>query len=167
MTQNSLFQFSLNGFEELENAFAQLPKAVERQVLREALIKSAVPIAIAAVRFAPKGKGSGPHLKDSIGVSTKLSRRQRRRYGKSRYEAEVFVGSRDPKAHLIEFGTGPRYTKKGAYRGQSAAQPFMRPAWNLKKKAAMNNLERIIWRELAKKARRLRRSSERLQRRLR
>ena len=29
-------------------------------------------------------------------------------------------------AHLVEFGTGPRYTAGGAYRGQMPATPFFR-----------------------------------------
>lgn len=29
-------------------------------------------------------------------------------------------------AHLVEFGTGPRYTSSGAYRGQMPANPFFR-----------------------------------------
>lgn len=31
-----------------------------------------------------------------------------------------------PDAHLTEFGTGPRYTAGGAYRGQMPANPFFR-----------------------------------------
>lgn len=31
-------------------------------------------------------------------------------------------------AHLIEFGTAPRYQKKGRYTGAMPARPFMRPA---------------------------------------
>ena len=33
-----------------------------------------------------------------------------------------------PLAHLIEFGTAPRYQKKGRYTGVMPARPFMRPA---------------------------------------
>ena len=33
-----------------------------------------------------------------------------------------------PHRHLVELGTGPRYTRSGAYRGVMPARPFMEPA---------------------------------------
>jgi hypothetical protein len=38
-----------------------------------------------------------------------------------RRRTTVRVGNTDPKAAWIEYGTGPRYTRKGAFRGEMPA----------------------------------------------
>lgn len=159
------FNFDLLGDGQLEKALLQLPKAASKQVLRNSLKAAALPVAVEAARRAPRGQEGGPHLADSITVSTKLTRRQRT----SRVKAgavEVFVGPRARHAHLVEFGTGPRYHKSGKYVGQMPAQPFMRPAWDSRRRLALEILKRQIWKEIAKTAKRLRRQAQRIDNRI-
>ena len=47
------------------------------------------------------------------------------------YPLHVLIAPKYPEgnlAHFFEYGTKPRYTKDGSYRGQIIATPFMRPA---------------------------------------
>ncbi len=62
------------------------------------------PVAARSRSYAPEDQGE---LKDSIAVSTKLSKRQKRRHRKvDRSDVEVFVGAGPfPQAHLQEIGT--------------------------------------------------------------
>lgn len=150
------FKFELKGSKELERALLQLPKSTGKAALRRALTQVSVPIAVDAARRAPRSS-EAPHLADSIAVSTKLKRSQRRR---ARPGVTVYVGARMPHAHLVEFGTGPRYTD-GKYAGQMPAQPFLRPAWDAHKGRIMSELGDILWAEILRAARNLARRAER------
>lgn len=156
------FKFNLYGEAELGNAFAQLPKAVAKNVMTRILLKAGVPIAVTASRLAPRNprRTRGPSLSSSIAVSTKLSRRQRRRQLK-KDGAIVFIGPRVPHAFLIEIGTGPRWQKTTQrYTGHTPAHPFMRPAWESEKNRALTIIREEIWIELSRAARRLRKRAE-------
>ena len=48
---------------------------------------------------------------------------------RSNYPQTTMVGlsyNKAPHQHLVEYGTGPRYTNDGAYRGQMPPNPFFR-----------------------------------------
>lgn len=50
---------------------------------------------------------------------------------KGNYRNSILIGPLYPLgnlAHIFEYGTKPRFTKDGSYRGQIVAKPFMRPA---------------------------------------
>ncbi|WP_445956192.1 hypothetical protein [Yeosuana sp.] len=52
---------------------------------------------------------------------------------KGNYPFNVLIGPHYPQgnlAHIFEYGTRPRYTEDGLYRGQIIATPFMRPAYD-------------------------------------
>lgn len=173
-------QMRLVGARELDRNLRTLPKRLARNTLLRALTKAAQPIADDARSRAEAIKATGKNA-SKIEVSNKLSRRQRagaRR--KLPGEVIVYIGVRpSPVAHLIEFGTGPRYTtgggdarrgrgKKaarggggGAYRGQMKPQPFMRPAWDTKHRAALDEFGRILGQEIEATAKRLARREAR------
>lgn len=49
------------------------------------------------------------------------------------YPFNILIGPKYPQgnlAHIFEYGTMPRYTEDGSYRGQIIATPFMRPAYD-------------------------------------
>ena len=73
----------------------------------------------------------------------------------------VYVGSSHPLSHLFEFGTTERYTKSGAYRGYIPPNPFMRQAWDSKKKIALSRLKEELWRALEKAAKLLNKKAQR------
>jgi HK97 gp10 family phage protein len=80
-------------------------------------------------------------LKDSIGVSTRLSKNQKREHRKpDRNDIEVYAGAGPhPQAHLQEFGTK-----------HAPAQPFMRPAWDAEKREVLEGIKDDLWAEIKK-----------------
>src|SRR5699024_4921775 len=90
------------GLSQLEQGLSELPRATGKNVLRRLLRERGKRIAERARNLAPVDEGA---LKDSIGVSTKLTRSQRRRRRK-KAAVEMFVGpGGHPQAITQEFGT--------------------------------------------------------------
>lgn len=151
------FKFELVGLKELMDAFDQLPTmSMKKGVVKKALKKSSEGIETAAKNMAPwaekpKRYAYSKHLKDTIKTSTQLKKSQRGFIDRSR--VTVYVGSTAPHAHLIEWGTTERFNKKGAYRGFVPARPFMRIAWDMNKKRALNILGEELWKAIQKSAR--------------
>jgi HK97 gp10 family phage protein len=139
----------VEGLAEVQTALRQLPDATAKNVLRRVGRKRLAPVAERARELVPVGQGE---LRDSIAVSTRLTRRQR---GKHRKDApddvEVFAGAGPhPQAHLQEFGAehhGP--------------QPFMRPAWDAEKDGVLAGIKQGLWDEIEKAATRLARKAAR------
>ena len=133
----------VEGLSEVKAALRQLPDATAKTVMRRVLRKRAEPVAEAARQLVPIDSGA---LKNSIVVSTKLTRRQKGRHRKvDRDDVEVFVGpGADPAAHLQEFGSS-----------QHPAQPFMRPAWDRTKDDLLAGVGADMWAEIEKAAARL------------
>ena len=155
-----VFRFELTGVKELMKLLDQLPTvAMQKTVVRNALKKSAQPIADLAKAHAPYDPDNhdGKHLRDSITVSTSLKASQKRGRLRDKTAVEVFVGSSAPHAHLIEFGTAARYdkTRKGAYRGFVRPNPFLRTAWDALKWTAVKMFAKEMEEQLVKSARRL------------
>jgi HK97 gp10 family phage protein len=149
-------KMKLHGAKELEAALRQLPKRIGRAAIRRALMKAAQPIVNDAKgRAAATKPGLG---EKGISISATMSRRQKRGRRKDKNAVEIFIGAHSAGrglAHLIEFGTGPRYQKNGRYTGQTPAQPFMRPAWDAGKMPAWSQLQKLLWAEIEKAARSL------------
>ena len=105
----------------------QLSRATGKRVIARALQDAAAPVIEAARDNVAVASG---RLRDSLAITTKLSKRQRAKHRKQS-EAEVFAGTAAlPHAHLIEFGTkhhGP--------------QPFMRPAWDANKEKVLEHIK--------------------------
>lgn len=147
----------VEGLRELEKALAELPKATGKAVLRRVLKKNAGPMAAAAKAAAPDDPATGgKDLKSTIGVGTRLSKRQaglhRKMFRDDRASVEMFVGAGPlPQAHLQEFGTvnhGP--------------QSFMRPAWDNGQRPLLDGIARDLGSEIDRAAKRLARKQARL-----
>lgn len=157
--KNGLIHMELVGARELEAALMALGQdRLIRRSLRRSLMKASKPAVATARRLAPGGLYSTGRMLSKIDVSTTLSRRQRRGQG-YRFNANtayVWIGAapRGPGV-LTEFGTGPRYTKKGAFRGAAPAQPFLRPAWEQHKRQILDDFSRELWIDIEKTAKRL------------
>lgn len=161
----------LEGFAEVDAALEDLSKAAGKGVLRRAGIKALHPIAETAFNMAPDDPATGGYdLKASIGVSTKLSPRQKAKHRKTvrddKSSVEVFVGAGPiTQAHTVEFGTAP-HINAGMFAGTqhpgTAPQPFMRPAWDAGKMGVLEDLKRELWAEIEKAAARAARKSARL-----
>src|SRR5688572_27050553 len=98
----------VEGLAEAQAALRQLPDSTAKAVLRRVGRKRLEAVANKARELVPVDKG---HLRDSIGVSTMLTRRQRGKHTKYGVDdVEVFAGARKfagalAHAHLQEFGT--------------------------------------------------------------
>jgi len=142
----------IDGLRELDAALGELPKAAGKAVLRRVLKRAGQPIADDAQGKAPVLSGA---LQISIGVGTKLTRRQSRQHRKmfkdDRASVEMFVGAGGlAQATQQEFGNenhGP--------------QPFMRPAWDANADRALDIIKDDLGDEIMKAARHLARKAAR------
>lgn len=152
----------LVGAPDLMANLKELPLKTQKNVVDRALLKAAEPMHRDAQSRAKRAsKGSGKNARKLI-VSKNLSRRQKKGARVPKSVRVVYVGVRpSPVAHLIEFGTGPRYTKNGAYRGQMKASPYMRPAFDANWKPALDTLGQILGKEIEAAAARLARKRNR------
>lgn len=137
----------VEGLKEVQTALRQLPDATAKNVMRRVLRKAGQPVADRARELAPVDEGD---LRDSIVVSTKLSKAQRQKRRKSgKNDVEIFVGAgAKPHAHLQEFGTSFH-----------PAKPFLRPAWDQLKRQVLDGIKDDMWAEIRKAAERLARKA--------
>lgn len=136
-----MFSVRVEGLAEIEKTLRQLPDATARNVMRRTLVQAAEPVAAMARQLAPVRQGGQAQLRESIEVTTRLSRRQRQQHQRvDPSDVEVFIGAGPlPHAHMQEFGTqhhGP--------------QPFLRPAWDSKRVIVLDSIKRILWAEIEK-----------------
>jgi len=143
------FAFDID-FRELDKMLVQLPRAMSKSVLRNALKKAAKPIKDAGASAAP----------GSIGKSFKIATQRKGRRVRAKKSVFVFVGPTEPHSHLAEHGTGPRYHASGKYVGEMPPNPFLRPAWDANKGQSLDILKKEIEAELLKAVKRLRTRAE-------
>ena len=109
-----MFKTKVTGIKELERNMADVVKELEDAM--ETGTQDGAEYAAGILRRNAPGSLSK-------GVATKSLPR------KGNYPPNTMVGilwDGYQHAHLVEFGTGPRYTASGAYRGQMPADPFFR-----------------------------------------
>ena len=138
----------LVGFDGLEKALDDLPKATSKNVVRRVLKKHGQPFADTARQLVPVDQG---HLKRGITVGTRLAKSQRREAKKLQQQGFILmhVGPKgDPAAHITEFGFDDR-----------AAEPFMRPAWDKHKGGVLDGIADDLWKEIKKASERLARKA--------
>ncbi len=129
-----MLEVKIQGDKELMKTIKQLSKSLEPEEVEKIFLKGAKTIADDARSRAPKGPTG--NLKESI--VAKLLHRIRDNPAPAIAAVDFRKG---PHAHLVEFGTGPRYQKKtGKYTGNMPAKPFFRPAWVRNKNKVLNNI---------------------------
>ena len=135
----------LTGFKEMDLVLRQLPKATAKRVADRAIKQALAPVAAAANAMLPKGM-------PPVIVEKRLNKNQAKQFRGTEGETvrTMFVGSPSPRAHLEEFGTGPRFHKSGKYVGIMRARPFMRPAWDMTKQQVLDRLRVDLAREIEK-----------------
>lgn len=147
------FSFQLLGGMELAEALGELPKSVQKPVLRKACIDAFAPTLAAANGLAGSVVGvvTGRYEK-SYTIGTKLTKSQKadeRDSPSANYFVTVYCGSTDPVAHLLEFG---HLSRSGTH---VEAYPVMRPAWDGTKEQVLSLLGASLWKELAAAAQKL------------
>ncbi|WP_333848546.1 hypothetical protein [Phaeobacter italicus] len=145
--------FKVEGLREIDNALAALPKATSKAVVRRALTKELQPVADMANSLWPGADDS------AFAVSSKLKRGQREP-DTGPNAVNMFVGSTRaaPHAHLLEWGTEPRYHKSGKFVGAVPPMPMLTPSWEAHKGKILEGLAASLRKEieatLARRARR-------------
>jgi HK97 gp10 family phage protein len=118
------------GIEEIDAALADMPRGLQAKGARKGTRAAAKVALETAIALAPVKTGA---LEQSLRVrAMKRSRRDGKRFdvghtvltGESLFQGEQFYGG------FLEFGTGPRWSKGGKYRGLIAEHVFdyLRPA---------------------------------------
>lgn len=134
-------QLTLIGDKELLAAFGELGRRAQGEIVRKALRAASRPIINAArdnLQAQTGGEGTG-NLRKSMGLRMKTYRNSG--------STVAVIGPRWPQGahgHLVEFGTTTRVTKKGISRGFMPARPFLRPAFDTFKGAALAMLASMI-----------------------
>lgn len=115
----------LTGHQDIDKVLKGLPLQVNHKVLQAAHTSAAKVLVTAEKLSAPEGPTG--NLVDSIGVvKTPIKR--------ANAVGEINVGPRRGRykghaAHLVEYGTKQRRTKRGWNRGRMPAKPFAQPSW--------------------------------------
>lgn len=144
--------FKFEGGKDLERALGELKRGTAKGVSRRVLKKVLKPVAEAAE--------ASPF---TIAVTSALTARQRRGAWQDFRPSVVAMyvgpvdddGQGEPHAHLLEFGTMPRYHRKsGKYVGAVMADPFMRPAWDANSGDMLERLGVELWQEIEKSVKR-------------
>lgn len=135
----------LTGFKELERALAELPKATGKNTLRRTAKGALEPMAARARAAAPRDTGA---LSLRIAVSEKRTRRAKTGFNRST-GIEMAMGPSSGEgvlnyATFAEFGTI-----------DTAAHPFMRPAWDMGADPALEYIKTNLGKEITKSAARL------------
>jgi HK97 gp10 family phage protein len=144
----------VEGLSELESAMQELGKSMSKAVMRRAAKKALTPMIETARSIVQAQSSDSGGLAESLTVATKLSKRQAkqaRRETKSYSETYAGAGAL-PHAHLVEFGTGERFTDSGKSTGAMPAEPFLRPSWDQHKAEMPQAVGRELWVELEKAA---------------
>lgn len=154
MGRDPFVKVQLAGAKSTEDALRKLPPRMQRAAIRRVMIALAAPMVSDAQSeidtAAPKGSGATKRI---IRVSATLSRRQKRGETKGKDEIKIYVGvGPSRKAHLIELGTGPRYTKTGAYRGEMPANPYIAVAFRANAMDYLKQLGPALGKEVEKTA---------------
>lgn len=167
------FKAKIEGIDHIRTVLQELPKSTEKRAVRDAMVDAADVFVDDAVARVPVREG---RLRDSIVRTWRIIKSQERGTKKPGKDgARAFVGpnySRTaasskgyaPHGHLVEYGTGPRYTKAGAYRGETPAQPYMRPAFDTQKGTYIRNFSAALLERIDKAVARLRKKQAKARR---
>ena len=145
------------GLKELDKALGELrTKAMARGVVERALLEAAAPMHEMAQRLAPGRadpnevityKRGGERVERQPGttkalvqIGKKLTKRQAAQARKAgKHFAEIYVGTRDAKAHMEEYGTI-----------NQRARPFLRPALDSEAQPTIKRFTTTLLTELEK-----------------
>lgn len=123
----------MKGMDRWRADLERLRKAFNPNSLERVATAGARVIQPTAQRLAPKRTRV---LSGGIIVITR-SKTKRKAVAGVTYSRDAFYGV------MQELGTGPRYTKKGAFRGTLPAHPHMRPAFDSEKERAVMEMGRV------------------------
>ncbi len=155
----------VDGLRELLANLEEFPKATQRNVLKRALMAGGEAIEAEAERRAPVRTGT---LRTSHTTGTKLTRRQKavhRRWAGQVPAERTAQGWRSQPIKAVYVFVGPASLAQAIVQEFGSAdqppQPFMRPAWDGQKNAALAIVVDSLRREIAEASQRLARKAAR------
>lgn len=150
----------LSGFKGLEEALVELEQITGKTTAGKAALRRAATKAMKPMRekmaqlapFDPEDRdGDGNHLRDTMKTERPKAKRKR---GSFKFERETGVevltgpapvgGRARAAAASNEWGTGPRYTKKGRHTGSLPARPYVRPAADSTSNTVIKTLAELL-----------------------
>jgi HK97 gp10 family phage protein len=164
----------VQGIDELQTTLDGLGKRLGRSVLERALRKASAPMLAKAKSYAAFDEGdlegSLKITRQTVSDPGKAAFAATLQAGGDRASAQAALRAayRDQggavvdlvlgpdladggsTAHLVEFGTGPRYQKGGKYVGEMPAQPFLRPAFDAEAGPSVDRLKPLLMAEIEK-----------------
>lgn len=175
---SAVFGLKVQGIDELEASLSDLGKRLGRNVLERSLRRAAAPMLAKAKDFAAYDEGD---LEGSLKIARQtVSDPGKAAFAatlasggdRSAAQAALRTAYREQggavvdlvlgpdladggsHAHLVEFGTGPRYQDDGSFVGEMPAQPFLRPAFDAEAGPTIERLKPILAAEIDKAAQR-------------
>lgn len=136
----------IEGFKELDALLVAMPRQLAGQGVNAGLRRALQPVAAAARAYAPGSLAERIRIAPTIKAGQMMQAIEKPGRGRR----VMFVGSGAPHAHLVEFGTGPRFQKNGRYTGIMPPDPFLRPAWDANKNKVLATLSEAIREEIGK-----------------
>lgn len=140
-------QFEMAGVNDMKRNLAGLKAGTQKAVVRRSMKKILKPV-------ADRAEASNFTIAITSSLSETQSKSEPDRF--ARHVVAMYVGPVDddgqgaPHAHLVEFGTGPRFHKSGKFVGAVMADPFMRPAWDAQSSTMIADLGRLVWQDIEK-----------------
>ena len=140
------------GWKELDRALNELPNAVAKRVLENTLKEAAKPMLTTAkanaLAFNKPGIFVTGQLSRSIKIGTTVKNGGGRISGRKLNPGTgtIYLGPTYPMGahgHFKEFGTS-----------KQAAEPFLRPAWDIHQGELLKNVGHLLWKHLEKEAKR-------------
>lgn len=133
----------IEGAMDIERALGNLERAVARRASTRSMREVLRPVKDTAESFWPGAN-------QAFRIGTRIVRRQMSDSHMVRGGSiiNMFVGSFEPHAHLIEFGTGPRYTSNGAFRGSVSPTAMLQPAWDAHSAQMLPQLGQRLWEQI-------------------
>lgn len=126
----------IQGLDKLVNSMKDAAKLLSQDELKK-IVRTESQVIIETAR----SRAPSEDIKNSIGFIEK----NENKFNKTVLIGPRYYGSwRGQLAHTFEFGTAPRYTKDGAYRGYITARPFMRPALDAHGSNIVTNVQKKV-----------------------
>jgi HK97 gp10 family phage protein len=122
----------LSELQSLMNDLKKMGQSLDQKEVKEIVREIAQPMINDMKAGAPTSE-----IRESLGFIEK---------NEEKYTETVLIGPRyygghkGQLSHIFEFGTGPRKTKDGYYRGFIVARPFIRPAFDSNKDKIVTKL---------------------------
>jgi|ERR1044071_6389933 hypothetical protein len=130
----------LTGVKEIDQVLKGMPAQLNHRVLQAAHASALKQTIDQAKLLAPEGP-TGDTI-DSLGIiKPSFARASDLGLVEGGPRRGKYKGN---KAHLIEYGTKSRATKKGANRGVMPKRPFMEPAWQRTKSSVLSSVNNFI-----------------------